>query len=170
MAVGLLVFRESAFDPAEPEFQCLTAGALTAGILSAVRVSRHDLAVVIVTVFGLSRVGLAESRGWLLAVSGFLFAAGLYLASLVFDLLGRRGVRFGKFLILGPLMGGLYLALTPMVEFYDLTTNGVLRTLMSRVLMGLLIGDGVGFGVEVVELFFRGDRPAPADPGSSGPV
>ena len=108
--------------------------------------------------FGLLRLGLIESRGWLIAISGLLLAAGIYLSSIIFDLLGRRGMVFGKFLILGPLVGGLYLALTPMTEFGALTRNGVMYVLMEHVLLGVVIGDGVGLGVEVAELLGMAQR------------
>ena len=50
------------------------------------------------------------------------------------------------------MLGGLFVALTPMVEFHTLTSNGASRMLMLQVLIGLLIGDGVGLGVELAEL------------------
>ena len=50
------------------------------------------------------------------------------------------------------LIGGLYLALTPLVEFHSLTSNSVMWILMEHVLLGVVIGDGVGLGVEVAEL------------------
>jgi hypothetical protein len=59
---------------------------------------------------------------------------------------------FGKFLILGPLIGGLYLALTPLVEFHALTSSSVMWILLEHVLLGVVIGDGAGLGVEVAEL------------------
>jgi hypothetical protein len=152
IAVGWLVFRGTVFDPRELAFQCVTVGALTAGVLAAVRVNTHGLAVLLVVVFGMGRLGLAGTQGWLLAISGILLATGIYLVALIFDMLGRRGLVFGKFLIMGPLLGGIYLALAPMVEFHTLTSNGVVRALALQVLVGLLIGDGAALGVEVAEL------------------
>lgn len=131
-------------------------GGLAAAMLAAVRLSRHDLALVLVVAFGVARLGLAGAKGWAVASSGIILAAGIYLLALIFDMLGQRGVAFGKFLIVGPLLGALYVALTPLAEYHFLTTNGVTRTLMSRALLGLIVGDAVGFGVEAVELFVHG--------------
>jgi hypothetical protein len=150
--LGWIVFRGTVFHPAEISFQCITVGALTAGMLAAVRLSRHDLAVLLIVVFGMGRFGLAGSEGWLFAFSGFLLAAGVYLSALIFDLLARKGLAFGKFLILGPLLGGIYVALVPLVQFYTLTSNEVVRALMIHLLLGLIIGDGAGLGVEIAEL------------------
>jgi len=152
LMAGLLLFRSAIVIPGTLPFQCISVGALTAGMLSLVRVSRHGYALVLIAVFGVLRLGLVESRGWLMGVSGFLLAGGLYLSAIIFDLLGRKGMMFGKFLILGPLVGGLYLALTPLVEFHALTSNAVMWILMEHVLLGVVIGDGVGLGVEVAEL------------------
>jgi hypothetical protein len=152
LMAGLLIFRSAIVIPDHPAFQCITVGALTAGVLALVRIRCHGQAVVLMIAFALLRLGLVQSRGWLVALSGLLLAAGIYLTSLIFDLLGRKGLIFGKFLILGPLVGGLYLALTPMTEFSTLTSNGVMYVLMEHVLLGVVIGDGVGLGVEVAEL------------------
>jgi hypothetical protein len=152
LVAGMLLFRSAVVAPGTLAFQCVSVGAVTAGILSLVRISRHGYALVLIALFGVLRIGLVESRGWLVGISGFLMAAGLYLAAIIFDLLGRRGIMFGKFLILGPLVGGLYLALAPMVEFHALTSNGVMRILLEHALLGVIIGDGVGLGVEVAEL------------------
>jgi hypothetical protein len=151
-ALGWLVFRGAVFDPRELAFQCVTVGALTAGVLAAVRVKTHGLALLLVIVFGLGRLGLAGTQGWLLAISGILLATGVYLLALIFDMLAGKGLPFGKFLIMGPLLGGVYLALAPMVEFHTLTSNGVVRALALQLLVGLLIGDGAALGVEVAEL------------------
>jgi hypothetical protein len=158
LMAGLLIFRSTIVMPGYPAFQCITVGALTAAVLSLVRINCHGQAVVVMIAFGLLRLGLIGSRGWLIAISGLLLAAGIYLSSIIFDLLGRRGMVFGKFLILGPLVGGLYLALTPMIEFGALTRNGVMYILMEHVLLGVVIGDGVGLGVEVAELLGMAQR------------
>jgi hypothetical protein len=152
LLAGLLMFRSAIVIPGTLAFQCISVGALTAGILSLVRVSRHGYALALIAVFGVLRLGLVESRGWLMGISGFLLAGGIYLCAIIFDLIGRKGMMFGKFLILGPLIGGLYLALTPLVEFHALTSSSVMWILLEHVLLGVVIGDGAGLGVEVAEL------------------
>lgn len=165
LGAGALVFRGAVFDPAMPAFLFVTVGVLCAAVLAAVRISWHGLALVFIVVFGLGRYGLTQSGGWLFGLSGFLLGGGIYLVVLVFDLLGRRGLVMGKFLIMGPMLGGLFVALTPMVEFHTLTSNGASRMLMLQALIGVLIGDGVGLGVELVELpSARAARRASLDP------
>jgi len=152
LAAGALVFRGQAFAPGGLPFQCVTVGALTAALLALVRVSRHGAALLLVAAFGLARYGFAESLGWLPGSSGFLLAAGIYLVAVIFDLLARGGLALGKFLIVGPLIGGIYLALTPITDFHTLTSDDVTRTLMLRFLVGMILGDGAGLGVELADL------------------
>jgi hypothetical protein len=152
LAAGLLVFRGQLFDPGGLPFQCVTVGALTAAMLALVRLSRPGSVLLLIAAFGLARYGFAESLGWLPGISGFLLAAGIFLVALIFDLLARGGLALGKFLLVGPLIGGIYLALTPITEFHALTSDDVTRTLMLRFLVGMILGDGAGLGVELVEL------------------
>jgi len=152
LAAGLVVFRGQLLNPAALPFQCVTVGALAAAMLALVRVSRHGAALLLVAAFGLARYGFAGSVGWLPGISGFLLAAGVYLVAVIFDLLARGGLVLGKFLLVGPLIGGLYLALTPFTDFYTLTSDDVTRTLMLRFLVGMILGDGAGLGVELADL------------------
>ena len=152
LAAGAAVFRWQAFDPGSLPFQCVTVGALTAALLALVRVSRHGAALLLVVAFGLARYGFAESVGWLPGTSGFLLAGGIYLVAVIFDLLARGGLVLGKFLLVGPLIGGLYLALTPITDFHTLTSDDVIRTLLLRFLVGMILGDGAGLGVELADL------------------
>jgi hypothetical protein len=152
VGLGWIVFRGALFDPTEIAFQCVTVGILTAGMLAVVRLSRHDLAALLIVVFGMGRFGLAGTEGWTFAVSGFLLAAGVYLAAVIFDLLAREGMAFGKFVILAALLGGINVALLPLVQFHTLTSNDVIRAVLIQLLLGLIIGDGAGFGVEMAEL------------------
>jgi hypothetical protein len=152
LAAGFVVFRWQALNPAALPFQCITVGALTAAMLTLVRISRHGAALLLVVAFGLARYGFAGSVGWLPGISGFLLAAGIYLVAVIFDLLARGGLVLGKFLLVGPLIGGIYLALTPFTDFYTLTSDDVTRTLMLRFLVGMILGDGAGLGVELADL------------------
>jgi len=152
VAAGLIVFRGAVFEPGQPAFQFVTVGALSAGMLALIRGARYGAAALLAVVFGLGRYGLAGSVGWLPSISGFLVAAGVYLVAVIFDLLARRGLILGKFLLIGPLIGGLFLALTPITDFNSLTSDDVTRTLLLRFLLGLILGDGAGLGVELAEL------------------
>jgi len=43
-------------------------------------------------------------------------------------------------------------ALTPITDYYTLTSDDVMRTLLLRFLLGLIMGDGAGLGVELADL------------------
>ncbi len=152
LLLAFLVYRESIFDPRSPLFQSVTVGLLTAGLLALMRSDRLGQAFALAIAFALLRLGFAQSQGWTVAVSGALQAGGVFVAALIFDLLARRGILFGKFLVLGPLLGGVFLAVTPLAVFDQQLGTDLMPTLMRYVFLGLLIGDSVGFGVEVADL------------------
>lgn len=152
IGAGYVVFRMGVFRFDRPEFQCLTVGMLTAGIVTLMRSPRPGRAVVLAAAFALFKLGLIRTEGWIPAASGFVMAGGILLSAWIFDLLARRGMPFGKFLVLGPLLGGVFFAITPLAQFHTLTATGSMRTLLFNVLVGLVIGNGVGFGIELAEL------------------
>jgi len=165
IGAGYVVFRVGVFRFDRPEFQCLTVGMLTAGIVTLLRSPRPRLAVVLAAAFALFKLGLIRTEGWVPAASGLVLAGGILLSAWIFDLLARRGMPFGKFLVLGPLLGGVFFAVTPLARFHTLTATGSMRVLLYNVLVGLVIGNGVGFGVELAELVAGAlRRPAPAEP------
>lgn len=154
--VGLALFRLDTFEPGEPWFQCVTGGALLAGLLTLVRISRAPQAVSLTLAFILVHVGYAWTLGvgraivetlWSIALGG-----GLLVSALVFHNLAEKGYRFGKFALLGPLVAGVYLASTLLILLRP-ELGDPMATLVRHVFVGLVIGDAVGLGIELVELF-----------------
>lgn len=162
---GYLVFGASMFRPDQLGFRCLTIGTLTAAVFALMRTSRHVQAAVLAVAYGLFQLGLARSVGWIAASSGLVLGCGVLLVGLIFDLLARRGLLLGKFLITGPLLAGVYVAATPLAEFHDLTTANALPQILRSAYVALLIGDGVGLGVELADLSELAWR---ARPGAQG--
>ena len=152
LTIGYLVFRETLFIADAPPFQCVTAGALAAALLALMRSDRSREAAALAVALAFLRQGFAYSEGWAPALAGVLQVGGLYLVALIFDLLGRRGVLFGKFLVLGPLLAGVFLATTPLAFIERISGAEIMPTIMRYVFLGLLIGDTVGFGIEVADL------------------
>lgn len=173
LAAGLIVFGRGVFDPEATAFFCISVGTLAAGIFALVRVSRGGQALALTVFFALLQRLLS---GWAAAAAGLVFGIGALLVALIFDLLARRGFYFGKFLIAGPLLGGVFLAAAPIVEFSSLTSTGAVRTLLYYIFVGVLIGDGVGLGIEIADLGvataarLRGEGPTavstPEEPGA----
>ena len=154
--LGLAIFRMQTFQPDAPWFQCVSVGALLAGVLALVRVGRPTQALSLVAAFALVHLGYAWTQGWGRAVAEWTYSlvlgGGTFLASVIFDRLAEEGYRFGKFALLGPLVAGVYLAATPLVLVGpDRGVDG-LGVLIRHVFVGLIIGDAVGLGVEIVEL------------------
>ena len=74
---------------------------------------------------------------------------------LIYDLLAREGYRLGKFLLMGPLLGGVYIAATPVTAIWGITPSESLTKLVLNCFLGIVIGDGVGLGAEAAELIRR---------------
>ena len=151
-AAGALGAGYLVFDPSQSPFQCITLGALVAGALALVRTSRATQALVLCAAYVLLRLGLVDSVGWGVGVAGVILGAGVFLIALIYQLLHESGLIFGKFLIVGPLLGGIFLVAAPFAEFQSLTQYNALRTLLLEGFVGMVIGEGAGFGVELVDL------------------
>jgi hypothetical protein len=152
LVIGLAVFRGHVFQPGNPAFECLTIGALLAGILALARQSRRGQALALALSFAGLRFVLSPVVQLSDALSGLLLGLGLWVVALIFDLLARGGWRFGKFLLVGPLAGGVFLALAPITELQQLNVLNASSVLMFRLALGMLIGEGVALGVELADL------------------
>lgn len=152
VAGGLLVFGRAAVDPTQTAFYCVSVGTVFAGVLALVRCLRVGQAIALVLFFSVMQRMIA---GWFAAATAVVIGIGAVLVAVIFDMLARKGIHFGKFLIAGPLLGGVFLAAAPIAEFNTLTSTDAVRTLLFYGYIGVLIGDGVGLGVEVADLAAR---------------
>lgn len=153
VGLSFLLFRQAIFDPRSPVFECLTASIVLAGILALLRSDRQTQAGALAVAIALLRLGFAQSQGWTVAIAGVMLTGGFYLIALIFDLLARRGILFGKFLVVGPLLGGVYLATIPLAAFFEVTGSDLMPHLMRHVFLGLMVGDAVGIGIEVADMW-----------------
>jgi hypothetical protein len=135
---------------------CLVVSTLVAGILSLVRGGHPRGALALVGAFSLLQLGQTWSEGLRAAVVMVAWSisvgAGVFLAALIFDRLAELGYSVGKFLLLGPLVGAVYMATTPLAGLSNVLDLDVVTTLWLFTYLGIVIGDGAGFGVEVVDL------------------
>jgi hypothetical protein len=160
-----LVFRGALLDPGHPAFQGLLLGALAAGVFALARAARHGAAVLLVAAHGAYRLSAAPHGRLTAALAGLLTGLGLLLVAWLFGELACRGPRLGKFLCVGPLVGGVLLAVAPLAEFHELNVFNAARHLVSQFWLGVLVGDGVGLGVELAELTPWASRTAGATVG-----
>jgi hypothetical protein len=143
-------FGRAVLWPGESAFECLILGAVTAAMLTLVGRSRLLEALVLIPAYGLLRSAFGgEMR---IAISGLLIAAGAFLVASIFARLGRHGIRFGKFLIVGPLLGGVCLAVSPISQFHAMSVYDAFSPMMIQLFVGIVVGDGAGLGVELAEL------------------
>jgi hypothetical protein len=149
-------FGQRALSPRHAAFECFLLGALTAAMLSLVIKGRGGTAALLIPASALLRLAFGPDNGWRTAISALLIAAGVLLVALVFDRLGRMGVRFGKFLVAGPLLGGVCLAVAPLSQFDSLSVYDSFDPLMIQLLAGIVVGDGAGLGVELATLWHGG--------------
>jgi hypothetical protein len=166
---GWIAFRDQIFDLSNPAFQCIPIGALAAAILALVRTSRPVPAIRLVGAFALLQFGVAWSSGpWSAAITAtwsVVLGLGMWLVASIFDQLARLNVRLGKFLIVGPLLGGVYFVATPLASLAAAQPGNVMKSLWWNGFLGIVIGDGVAAAVEVVELFIVPRSAAPAEIG-----
>ncbi len=150
--LGLVIFGRDVFRPDHPAFECVTVGALTAGMLTLARVANRGQAIGLVLGYAGLRVALSPMLRWSATVSGVLLVLAIFGLALFYDLLARSGLRFGKFMVVGPLLGGVYLALAPLTELETMNMLNASSLLTFRLGLGFLIGEGVALGVELAEL------------------
>ncbi len=150
--LGLVIFGQAVFRPDHPAFECVTVGALTAGMLTLARLEHRGQAIALVLGYTGLRIALAPMGRWSAAVSGVLLVLGIFGVAFFYDLLARSGLRFGKFMIVGPLLGGIYLALAPITELERMNVLNAASLLTFRLGLGVVIGEGVALGVELAEL------------------
>jgi len=152
VAAGLLAFRDRLFEPGYAAFDCLVFGVLLAGILTLVRLSLRLQAVALVAAFGVVRAVTADSGGWSAGIAAVLAGGGFVVVAEIYHELAGTGFRFGKFLIVGPLAGGVLLAVAPILDAHALIPLDAVRPLLQRLFLGVVAGDGAGLGVELAEL------------------
>lgn len=159
--LGWFLFHGRMFAPERMEFQVITIGLLTAWIVSLVRAQRVGwgaMSVVAFTVYQWASYSPIDTkRAIVQTVAAFFVATGLLLAGIVFDRLGKMGLPVGKFLILGPMVGIMMLAVTPLATLVNVGVPDIPRLLIENLFLGMVIGNGVGIGIELVEqVAFRG--------------
>lgn len=162
LALGYAAFRETLFRPEHAAFQCVTVGMLAAGVLTLVRLSLRVQALALAFGFGALQFGVADRGRWAAGLGGLLIGLGLFVVAEIFDELARHGYRFGKFLLVGPLLGGVLIAVAPIAVFHELILFDAVRPLLLQLFMGVVVGDGVGLGIELAELV-SGDGLAAGD-------
>ena len=152
LIAGYAAFRGALFQPGHPAFQCITIGMLSAGILTLVRLSLRPQAVTLALAYGVLQLGIAENDRWLAGLAGALVGCGMIVVAEIYDELARMGFRFGKFLLVGPLLGGVLLAIGPIAQYNTLIPFDAVRPLLLQMFLGVVVGDGVGLGIELGEL------------------
>ena len=162
LAVGAVLARH----PAVSFTPFFAVGALAAVVLALVRAElpRHAVAITVLAT-GLQAGATWSGGGWpawrwdvaattllrglaaggtVLVLGGAVFVAALFYAALA------PVYRFGKFLVVGPLVGGAYWCATPL-QLLGRPGSSAFDGLWANALLGILIGDVVAFAVELVE-------------------
>lgn len=151
--------RPSVFDPSRPPFQCVTIGLVAAAMLAMVRAGKTAGCVLVGVSVAALQLGMNIDHGWPRVVTrplwGIAIAAGLFFAAVVYDGLDRRGQRFGKFLVTGPLVAGMYVAAAPAALAGTPAADGLIAEVLRSAFLGLVVGDGSAAGLEVAEWALR---------------
>jgi len=153
-AAGWFVYQQQMFNPLSPAFKVLTVGAAFAGILAMWRCGARAHGVALAVGYALFCLGFVSAYGWISALSGTVVGGGLICISIVYDELAHK-LPFGKFLIIGPLVGGLLAAVTPMVEFHNLIPLAAGDAIIAYARLGWVLGVGVSLGMEISDRMLR---------------
>jgi len=155
-AACLLAFRTLDALPSLQASQIIFTGLLLAICLTIVRTIHPAVGVVLCVIFALGRLGLLELNGSVQMFStlftDLVLGLGAMLIAVIFHLLAESGLKLGKFLLVGPLVGGLFVATTMINEFFSPLPGDPLIAILIGVFLGAVVGNGVGLGVELVEL------------------
>lgn len=142
-----------------PPIGCLASGALASGIFAFVRCGQPVQAVTLgagVVSFHLAALWHEGPLRALTAAAGNLVeAGGIAAAAVVFHLWAERGIRFGKALLTGPMVAGAFAAAAPASLVGAPGDDTPLRPLLMGGMVGLIVGETVGFGLEAGELGAR---------------
>ena len=153
--------------PDHPAFQSLSVGMLTAGVLTLVRLELRGQAVMLAVAYGVLQLGMTDEGRWAHGLGGALLGLGLVVVGEIYNELAKYGFRFGKFLIVGPLLGGVLMAVAPIVELTAMIPFDTVRPLLLQLFLGVVIGDGVGLGLEVAEMLPLGRAVPDAEPSNA---
>lgn len=161
---GTALFPNALLGIEQRPVPAIAVGLLAAGILALVRIERPLGALALALAASVLELGLTIDHGWprllLEPMWLLLVGGGAFLAAVVYDGMARRSYRFGKFLVLGTLFAGIYVAATPVALLVQPLARPVGGELMLNAFLGILVGDAVGLGVELVELVpIRGRLP-----------
>ena len=154
VGLGSVVYAEQIWDPLSPTFKVLTIGSTLAALLALWRGRAYAQAVVVAAGYALFCLGFTNLSGIIAALSGTVVAIGLVTIVIVYDRLVER-LRFGKFLLVGPLVAGLFAAVTPMIEFRELIPLASGGAVLAYAELGLLLGVGVSLGTEISDWVLR---------------
>jgi hypothetical protein len=166
---GMAIFPDTVFDLMNPTSQCVTVGLLAAGILALVRVRRPAAALGLIVANALLQLAVSWKHGaapaFFETTWSLLMGGGIFLAAVIYDGLAARNIRFGKFMVLGSMCAGAYFAATPVALLGHGLQHPVGAELTLNAFLGLIIGDAVGLGMELVELLpWLGLAPVPRTP------
>ena len=109
-------------------------------------------AVMLALAYGVLQLGVTDRGRWAAGLAGVLLGLGILVVAEIYSELADSGFRFGKFLLVGPLLGGVLLSVTPIRDFHALILYDAVRPMLVQLFMGVVIGDGVGLGLELAEL------------------
>lgn len=153
-AAGWLVYQRQILNPLSPAFKILTVGAAFAGILAMWRCRARAHGLALAVGYALFCLGFVSAYGWVSALSGTIVAGGLICTSIVYDELAPK-LPFGKFLIIGPMVGILLAAVTPMVEYRNLIPLASGDAIVAYARLGWVLGVGISFGMEISDRMLR---------------
>lgn len=95
-------------------------------------------------------------------VGGLVLGFSVFAVAIFFNEMDRRGWKFGKFLLVGPMLGFLWVGLVPLEQIAQMAHSVSRQDLFYGFFHGVIVGDGVGLGAELYNML----SPPPTAPRS----
>lgn len=154
--VGLMVYGGSVFMPTHPGFSFLAYG-LSGGFIFAFYHVR-GLSETITTAVVVSAVQFAIATAWITVLNAAIWSFGVNLLVVVLAFIFERklaALKHAKFVVVGMAYGAMFVVLTLVVAQLTGVTDMPAIVFRENFIDGLLIGTGLGLGVEGGEAFIH---------------
>ncbi len=154
--VGLLVYGSHVFTASSPGFTFVSlglSGALVFAFYHVRGLSEATTAAVVI-----STIQFIVSSGYITTLQALLFSFGLNLPAIALAFVFERKLstlRQAKFLVVALMYGGMFVLLTLLVNVFSGVSGVPAEVFRSNFVDGLLLGTGLGIGIEGGESFLH---------------
>jgi hypothetical protein len=158
VAVGFLTYHGQCFRFPEPMLSLLLLGLMGGLIYAAAQMYDGRYTVLVIALSFVVRVALTPRSFSIVAAALYTLVVGFALVGAAYAQKSLTGLKFGRFISMGLIVGAGYALMTLLFVSMWNTQTG-LSTFWSQTFLGAKLGGAMGLGFELVDLI--GPRPEP---------